>query len=408
MPGPRAPRLDDSLLPEAFVLNVASCLRSLCSDRGPPSASFPVSLCAAQRKYIHQAAQQAGLTSQSTGDGAQRHITVFRRGGGCAVHEGVFGCGAPLAMTSAEGEMSREERLSRILSSVLRHRAEELGLHVRRDGFVLLRAVLQLSVFRRLECTEQEVVALAGSCGKQRFSVISFESSLWIRANQGHTIATVDDGALLRPVLHAEELQPCVHGTYLMYWESIRRKGLWDMGRNHIHFIPREPGDDVVSGMRSDVQLAIYIDARRAMTDGCEFFWSLNGVVLTRGFGGCLRPVYFLEAVLLVDGFGCKAGSSLPLDGPVRSGGPMAVTLAGNTSAIADGAMVAESASVPMASVVGSVFNRAECGATASEAQHSPHPANDDGVTVAGLSVVASDSSEGEEVLLVAPILGEL
>lgn len=75
------------------------------------------------------------------------------------------------------------------------------------------------------------------------------------------------------------------------------------MGRNHIHFatgpslesvltvhnedtarVKSTPDDSrVISGMRRDAQVLIYIDVRKALKAGVPFWRSENGVILSEG-----------------------------------------------------------------------------------------------------------------------------
>lgn len=76
------------------------------------------------------------------------------------------------------------------------------------------------------------------------------------------------------------------------------------MGRNHIHFAtgpsleetlphgrqgnPAPPAKQrsqstVISGMRWDTTILIYIDIKKALTAGCPFWRSENGVILSEG-----------------------------------------------------------------------------------------------------------------------------
>ncbi|OJD21847.1 hypothetical protein ACJ73_06814, partial [Blastomyces percursus] len=151
-----------------------------------------------------------------------------------------------------------------------------------------------------------------------------------IRATQGHSIKTVDAASLLQrlPLTpsngtasgmgdeehHLSSPSPplpdtVVHGTYHAAWPSILAYGgLRCMSRNHIHFatgptltsvLPegREgsvaatpPGrgftggaGGVISGMRADAQILIYIDLKRALAAGVPFWRSENGVILSEG-----------------------------------------------------------------------------------------------------------------------------
>lgn len=131
-----------------------------------------------------------------------------------------------------------------------------------------------------------------------------------IRAVQGHSIQTVvSDTSLLKAItLDDPESVPdtCVHGTFYGAWPLILRSGgLKRMGRNHVHFASgpslAEIGIDetsgavegefgkVISGMRRDAQLLIYVDLKRCLQDlkesGLQMSWwmSENGVILTEG-----------------------------------------------------------------------------------------------------------------------------
>ena len=135
-----------------------------------------------------------------------------------------------------------------------------------------------------------------------------------IRATQGHSIKTVSASAYLTPLtLSTPSSVPStvVHGTFYAAWDSILRTGgLKPMSRVHVHFAtgpslesvlgsttPKaaegEPknaalgllGEEkaVISGMRSDAQILIYINIRKALEMGIPFWMSENGVVLSEG-----------------------------------------------------------------------------------------------------------------------------
>ncbi|EEQ83714.1 tRNA splicing 2' phosphotransferase 1 [Blastomyces dermatitidis ER-3] len=148
-----------------------------------------------------------------------------------------------------------------------------------------------------------------------------------IRATQGHSIKAVEAASLLQRLTltpsngtggddhHLSSSAPplpdnVVHGTYHAAWPSILADGgLRCMSRNHIHFatgpalasvLPegREgsvavtpPGrgvlgggaGGVISGMRADAQILIYIDLKRALAAGVPFWRSENGVILSEG-----------------------------------------------------------------------------------------------------------------------------
>jgi 2'-phosphotransferase len=195
-----------------------------------------------------------------------------------------------------------EVRLSKTLAYALRHGAQELGLVMRSSGYVELRALLALPLFRGY--TEAQVEEVVRTNSKKRFTLTTEEAgeTAYIRANQGHTLQLVKDEDLLTPIEDAAELPMCIHGTYLKCWDSILEKGLSRMQRNHIHFTPREcvsESHEVVSGMRTDCNLLLYVDAARAIADGVKFYRSSNNVILSPGSEdtGALGRRYFVRAV---------------------------------------------------------------------------------------------------------------
>lgn len=133
-------------------------------------------------------------------------------------------------------------------------------------------------------------------------------SHFLIRATQGHSIKSVDAASFLEPLSLADEStlpDTVVHGTFHAAWPAILQSGgLRCMGRNHVHFASgptletvlaaqpadvssksalKKDGGQVISGMRKDAQVLIYIDLRKALAAGCPFWRSENGVILSEG-----------------------------------------------------------------------------------------------------------------------------
>nr|XP_012423437.1 PREDICTED: tRNA 2'-phosphotransferase 1 isoform X1 [Odobenus rosmarus divergens] len=199
-------------------------------------------------------------------------------------------------------EQDRDVQLSKALSYALRHGALKLGLPMRADGFVPLGALLRLPQFHSFSA--EDVQRVVDTNGKQRFALQPGEpgTGLLIRANQGHSLQVGVPELELMP-LETPQAFPLrlVHGTFWQHWPSILLKGLSCRGRTHIHLAPGLPGDPgVVSGMRPNCEVAVFIDGPRALADGIPFFRSANGVILTPGNAdGFLLPKYFKEALQL-------------------------------------------------------------------------------------------------------------
>ncbi|BFZ53414.1 tRNA 2'-phosphotransferase [Savitreella phatthalungensis] len=222
--------------------------------------------------------------------------------------------------------------VSRLLSKLLRHKASDFGLRLRDDGFAVVSELLSVARVRALRAdlsVIREVVALDG---KSRYT-LRYDGPLadpgndddpahWlIRANQGHSIATVTalelqqlvlpgDTAPEQPLAPGEELRitgtceipPVVlHGTtQRTYLAHIRVEGLSRMRRNHIHLATGLPGEDGVrSGVRGSADCFVYVDVARAMREAAiTFYKSANGVILSPGNElGCIPPEFFTKVV---------------------------------------------------------------------------------------------------------------
>ncbi|XP_078145221.1 tRNA 2'-phosphotransferase 1 isoform X2 [Centroberyx gerrardi] len=187
------------------------------------------------------------------------------------------------------------------MSYALRHGANQMALQMSADGFLFVEDLLAHPQFRSYSLEDVERVVATND--KRRFKLRPHpeDGRLQIRANQGHSVQVTD--LELKPVLAGSPGCPgeAVHGSYLRSWSSIQQQGLSRMKRTHIHLAAGLPGEDgVISGMRRDCDLAIFIDVPKALADGIEFFWSENGVLLTPGDAeGKLLPRYFSRALRL-------------------------------------------------------------------------------------------------------------
>lgn len=183
----------------------------------------------------------------------------------------------------------------------LRHGASQMGLQMGTDGFLFVEDLLAHPQFHSYSLEDVERVVATND--KQRFKLCTHpeDGRLQIRANQGHSVQVVD--LELKPVMAGSPDCPAeaVHGSYLRNWSSIQQQGLSRMKRTHIHLARGLPGEDgIISGMRKDCDLAVFIDVPKALADGIKFFWSENDVLLTEGDAeGKIQPKYFSRALRL-------------------------------------------------------------------------------------------------------------
>nr|XP_019965538.1 PREDICTED: tRNA 2'-phosphotransferase 1 isoform X2 [Paralichthys olivaceus] len=183
------------------------------------------------------------------------------------------------------GAEDRDVRLSKSMSYALRHGANQMGLQMGADGFLFVEELLAHPQFRSYSLEDIERVVVTND--KQRFKLRSHpeDGRLEIRANQGHSVQVRD--LELKPVLTGSSDYPAeaIHGSYLSKWSSIQQQGLSRMKRMHIHLASGLPGEDgVMSGMRSDCDLAVFINVTKALAGDAE---------------GKLLPKYFSRALRL-------------------------------------------------------------------------------------------------------------
>ncbi|KAK3333420.1 KptA family-domain-containing protein, partial [Cercophora scortea] len=232
------------------------------------------------------------------------------------------------------GTKGRDVDLSRALSKLLRHQAASAGIKLDSEGYAPLDQVLQYAPIRALKPSLSEIQTAVRESDKQRFAIkpnpltnpsldeTSTNPADWlIRANQGHSIK-VDSSSLLTPLALPlpDGTQPpntlpvpktVIHGTYLAFWPRIVASGgLRPMGRNHVHCstgLPEDEAAGVVSGMRRDAEVLIYLDVAGSLRDGDEngqagggikWWMSDNGVVLTEGDADGLVPVTLFKEVV--------------------------------------------------------------------------------------------------------------
>lgn len=200
------------------------------------------------------------------------------------------------------GGQDRIDALGRLLTRILRHMASQLNLNMRSDGYVKVQDLLRLNLktFANVPISSHTVDDIKEAVrrdNKQRFSLLEENGELLIRANQGHTVTLVETESLLKPILSAEEFPVCVHGTYRKNLKSILESGLKRMQRLHVHFSCGLPTDgEVISGMRRDVNILIFLDVRKALEGGMKLYKSDNQVILTEGFDGVV-PVEYIERI---------------------------------------------------------------------------------------------------------------
>lgn len=161
---------------------------------------------------------------------------------------------------------------SRLLSRVLRHKPESIGIVLDKWGYVSVEELLyalQNSKFPMDRAVLDEVVT---KNDKQRFSYSPDGQK--IRANQGHSVS-IELG--LVPQTPPNVLY---HGTAIKNLQSIWQTGLTAQTRHHVH-LSIDIATATKVGKRHGAVVVLKVDSQQMHQDGYIFYVSDNGVWLT-------------------------------------------------------------------------------------------------------------------------------
>lgn len=173
------------------------------------------------------------------------------------------------------------ERTSKLLSLVLRHQPEAIGLTLDDGGWVDVDRLIDQAVAHDKPLDRELLEEIVATSDKKRFAFSP--DGQRIRANQGHSIH-VELG--LSPQTPPATL---FHGTATRFLTSIEAQGLVPGSRQHVHLsVDFETAERV--GARHGKPLVLPIQAEAMYRDGHVFFLSENGVWLTDAV-----PVRYIE-----------------------------------------------------------------------------------------------------------------
>ncbi len=166
----------------------------------------------------------------------------------------------------------RAERLSRLLSLILRHRPEAFGLQLDPHGWVSVHALLEAVRRQRgwQDATADDLQAVVSLPGRRRFEIREGR----IRALYGHTVAVQPEGAPQRPP------EWLYHGTAPERLPSIRAEGLRPGARRFVHLSLTPLQAWEVGQRHSPRPVVLTVLARRAHAAGVAFYRASGDVYL--------------------------------------------------------------------------------------------------------------------------------
>jgi putative RNA 2'-phosphotransferase len=163
------------------------------------------------------------------------------------------------------------KHISKLMSLVLRHKPETIGLQLNENGWANVDELIQKINQLGIEVTIDTINTVVDSNDKKRFS-FNYDKTL-VRAKQGHSIDVE---------LHLKTITPPVilyHGTAERFLENILKEGLTKQQRQHVHLSLQKETAKAV-GSRHGKPVILRIDAYAMMEKGFLFYLSDNGVWL--------------------------------------------------------------------------------------------------------------------------------
>lgn len=159
-------------------------------------------------------------------------------------------------------------KLSKTLSFILRHKPEDFGLTMNQYGWVNVQSLVDA-----LGINIPTLVGIVNEDSKGRYEFAS--NTTVIRATQGHS-RPVDLSLIEFP----KPLQGTIfHGTAERFVSSIIEQGILKGSRQYVHLsTDTEVAKDV--GGRHGKPVVLVLDTDQMYEDGIKFYQSVNNVVL--------------------------------------------------------------------------------------------------------------------------------
>jgi len=171
--------------------------------------------------------------------------------------------------------------ISKFLSLILRHKPETIGVTLDKNGWTSVLSIVSGMTKSGKQVTADDIIQIVQEDTKDRYSLK--ENDSMIRANQGHSISTID--LELKPLSLKEIPNWLYHGTDSRFVEPIEKEGLKPMGRQYVHLSDNPETANNVGARRKkkDTETHIFkISTVEAVNAGVVFYKSENGVYLTK------------------------------------------------------------------------------------------------------------------------------
>jgi len=175
-----------------------------------------------------------------------------------------------------------KNKISRLMSLVLRHEPETIGVTLDANGWVDVEALIEGISRAGYEIRLEQLKDIVSTNNKQRFKFN--DDFTKIRANQGHSVSVN---------VELKEVQPTdvlYHGTATRFLASIQKEGIVSKSRMHVH-LSDEKETALNVGSRHGKPVVLVINAVKMHEDGYKFYLSDNGVWLVEA----IPPKYIYQ-----------------------------------------------------------------------------------------------------------------
>jgi len=163
------------------------------------------------------------------------------------------------------------KHISKLMSLVLRHKPEEIGLQLDENGWTNVKQLIEKINAKGIQITAETIEDVVETNDKKRFAFT--QDKTMIRASQGHSIAVELNLSVITPpdILY--------HGTADRFLDSILANGLQKQGRQHVHLSAAVETATAVGG-RHGKPVILTINAKAMHNNGFKFYLSDNKVWL--------------------------------------------------------------------------------------------------------------------------------
>ncbi|MBK4738443.1 RNA 2'-phosphotransferase [Noviherbaspirillum pedocola] len=168
---------------------------------------------------------------------------------------------------------SKHTRASKILSYVLRHRPDAIGISLDCQGWTDIASLIAAASKAGKHLDRKLIETIVATNEKRRFAIS--EDGLRIRAVQGHSTDRVD-------IRYVEKVPPefLYHGTATRFLDLIFKEGLRPGSRQYVH-LSRDTQTAIAVGRRHGKPVVLSIAAVAMHQQDYKFYQAENGVWLT-------------------------------------------------------------------------------------------------------------------------------